>query len=93
MTGRLSRAADAFKSSGVFEQIADEIRDNYTLSYPVSFRAKRCGEPNAFYDAAKVQVIYCYEFMDEMMDLYAANTPVDFGPSRMIGRAMAAIRK
>ena len=73
--GRLKTAADAFKSSGVFDQVADELRNRYNLRETVRFNAKRCGEPNAFYDPETVEVIFCYELMQDYMDLYRANMP------------------
>ncbi|MHA6691983.1 DUF4344 domain-containing metallopeptidase [Devosia sp. A449] len=73
--GRLKAAADAFKSSGVFEQVADELRKNYTLRGPVQFNAKRCGEANAFYDPETVEIIFCYELMADYMALFEANMP------------------
>tara|TARA_R110000868_G_scaffold34383_13_gene124088 strand:- start:8693 stop:9556 length:864 start_codon:yes stop_codon:yes gene_type:complete len=73
--GRLADAADAFKSSGVFDQVADEIRRNYSLREPVQFNAKRCGEANAFYDPDNAEIIFCYELMQDYMDIYAANMP------------------
>lgn len=71
--GRLKAAADAFKSSGVFDQVADELRNNYNLRETVHFNAKRCGEANAFYDPDNVEVIFCYELMQDYMTLYSDN--------------------
>ena len=78
--GRLKAAADAFKSSGVFDQVADELRQNYSLREPVQFNAKRCGEANAFYDPETVEVIFCYELMQDYMDLYSSNMPAEVAP-------------
>ncbi|WP_240233097.1 DUF4344 domain-containing metallopeptidase [Devosia lacusdianchii] len=79
--GRLKAAADAFKSSGVFDQVADELRQNYSLREPVQFNAKRCGEANAFYDPETVEVIFCYELMQDYMDLYADSMPEEVAPA------------
>lgn len=68
--GRLRAAADAFKSSGVFDQVANELRRNYSLRQTVQFNAKRCGEANAFYDPDTVEIIFCYELMQDYMELY-----------------------
>lgn len=78
--GRLRAAADAFKSSGVFDQVADELRNNYNLRRPVLFNARRCGEANAFYDPETVEVIFCYEMMQDFMELYEANMPETVAP-------------
>ena len=81
VSGRLQAAADAFKSSGVFDQVADELRNNYKLREPVKFNAKRCGEPNAFYDPETVEIIFCYELMADYMELYQANMPEAVAPA------------
>ena len=77
-SGSLARAADAFRSSGIFDQVADELRANYSLDVPVTFNARRCGDANAFYDPDTVEIIFCYELMQDYMDLYADNR---LGPS------------
>ncbi|KKC34622.1 DUF4344 domain-containing metallopeptidase [Devosia psychrophila] len=73
VSGQLKVAADAFKASGVFDQVAEELRTRYRLSETVRFNAKRCGEANAFYDPDTVEVIFCYELMQDYMDLYSNN--------------------
>jgi len=71
----LRLSADAFKASGVFDQVADDVRRSFNLSAPVRFSAKRFGEPNAFYDPDTVEIIFCYELMADYMDIYADNMP------------------
>jgi hypothetical protein len=73
--GRLKPAADAFRSSGVFDQVADELRRNYRLRETVRFNAKRCGEANAFYDPDTIEIIFCYELMADYMELYEDALP------------------
>lgn len=79
--GRLKAAADAFKSSRVFDQVADELRTHYNLDAKVAFNAQRCGEANAFYDPETIEVIFCYELMQDYMDLYIDNMPKDVAPA------------
>jgi hypothetical protein len=73
--GRLKAAADAFKESGVFEDVANELETTYSIPRTINFRAKRCGEPNAFYDPETVEVIFCYELMDDFMTLISREMP------------------
>ena len=91
-SGGLKRAADAFKTSGVFEEVADEIRVKYALPKKVAFRAKRCGEANAYYDPDTVEVIFCYELMDEFITMISEDMPEEAlpGPSIGLGRAGSA---
>ena len=73
VSGRLKGAADAFRSSGVFDEVADELRTKYSLRQTVQFNARRCGEANAFYDPETTEIIFCYELMQDYMDLYSEN--------------------
>ena len=73
--GALRGSAEAFRNSGVFDQVAEEVRHSYALTSPVTFTAKRCGEANAFYEPDTVEIIFCYELMQDYMDLFAANLP------------------
>ena len=68
---RLKQAAKAFRASGVFDTVAAELRDHYQLEQPVQFNAKRCGEANAFYDPDTVEIIFCYELMQDYIGLRA----------------------
>lgn len=70
-TGDLQKAAAAFRASGVFDEVADELRRNYHLRRPIAFNAERCGEANAYYDPDTREVIYCYELMQDFIDLYS----------------------
>jgi len=74
-SGKLKAAADAFKKSGVFEQVAEDIKSHYGLRNKVTLRAKRCGEANAFYEPDTVEVIFCYELMDDFVQLISEDMP------------------
>jgi hypothetical protein len=73
--GSMRQAADAFKRSGVFEKVARAVERGYPLTDTVTFHAKSCGEPNAFYDSDAVEVIYCYELMDELVSIISKDMP------------------
>jgi len=78
--GRLRFAADAFRSSGVFDEVAAEVREKYHLRRPIKFNARRCGEANAYYDPDTIEIIFCYELMKDFMELYAAEMPDPAAP-------------
>jgi len=90
-SGKLRTAADAFKHSGVFEVIADDLRTRFGLRNTVTLRAKRCGEANAFYDPDKVEVTFCYELMDDFVHLISDDMPDD-GKPQSLGNAKGAGR-
>ncbi|HEY4201463.1 MAG TPA: DUF4344 domain-containing metallopeptidase [Devosiaceae bacterium] len=72
---KLRQAAEAFKKSGVFEQVAHEVERDYSINHTVKFVAKSCGEPNAFYDQEKIEIIYCYELMDDFVNMISKDMP------------------
>lgn len=75
-SGKLRAAADALRRSGMLESVAGELRA-LPLPRPVRINARRCGEANAFYDSDAIEVIFCYELMQDYMDLYADNRPAE----------------
>jgi hypothetical protein len=80
-------AAEVFRRSGAFEQIAQELRENYSIPKTVTLRARACGgDPNAYYEADEVEVIFCYELMDDLLSLIASDLPEDTVSSDHVGR-------
>lgn len=71
----LRLAERIFRNSGIFEDVAEEVRQNYRLEGRVRFTAKSCHEPNAFYDAQTVEIIFCYELLQDFIALHATNMP------------------
>lgn len=72
---RLRLAERVFRGSGIFDRVAEEVRQGYRLAGRVKFTARRCGESNAFYDPATTEIIFCYELMEEFMQLYMDDLP------------------
>jgi hypothetical protein len=69
--GRLRQAERVFRQSGIFDAVAEEVRRGYRMDGRVKFTAQRCGEPNAFYDTEQTEVIFCYELVQDFLDMYA----------------------
>lgn len=72
---RLRLAERVFRGSGIFDDVAEELRQGYRLDGRVKFTAQECGEANAFYDPATVEIIFCYELMADFLQLYSAELP------------------
>ena len=64
-----------------FDEVAAEVSENYKLRRPVKFNARRCGEANAYYDPDTIEIIFCYELMQDFMELYAAELPDPVEPA------------
>ena len=89
--GDWEHAAGVFRNSGAFEQIAQELRSSYSLAKTVTFRARACGgDPNAYYESDEVEVIFCYELMDDLLNLIAGDLPEDTTSSDHVGRTGSA---
>ena len=67
----LKSSASAFRRSGIFDSVAEELRQHYNIAIPVRFNARRCGEANAYYDRDTVEIIFCYELLQEYEMVYA----------------------
>jgi hypothetical protein len=72
---RLRLAERVFRGSGIFDRVAEEVRQGYRIDGRVKFTAKRCGESNAFYDTSTSEIIFCYELIEEFMQLYVDDLP------------------
>lgn len=72
---RLRLAERAFRASGIFDDVAEHVRKGYRINRPVLFSARRCGEANAFYDPDTIEIIFCYELMQDYMELYSDELP------------------
>jgi hypothetical protein len=72
---RLRLAERVFRGSGIFDTVADEVRRGYRIDGRVKFTARRCGEANAFYDPGTTEIIFCYELMADLMDMYVDDLP------------------
>ena len=73
--GALVPAAQMLRNSGIIDDVAEEIRRGYRLDNAVTMTVTECGEPNAFYDPETVEIIFCYELVQDFVDLYAAELP------------------
>ncbi len=72
----LQLAEQMLRNSGIVERVAEEVRQGYRLDNEVTFAVTECGEPNAFYDPTAIEIIFCYELVQDFIDLYSADLPV-----------------
>ena len=68
----LDLAVRMLRNSGIIDTVAEEVRRGYRIDGTVQVTATECGEPNAFYDPATVEIIFCYELMQDFMEMYAS---------------------
>ncbi|MCB1518713.1 MAG: hypothetical protein KDJ19_14000 [Hyphomicrobiaceae bacterium] len=58
-------AYKTLRQSRLLESLAEDLREGYGLTRRIEINAQQCGEPNAFYDENEVQIIVCYELLDD----------------------------
>lgn len=56
--------ADALRASGIVEATAQFMAGRLRFSGPLSVVAKRCGSPNAYWDAEYREIVLCYELIE-----------------------------
>lgn len=61
---------EELKSRQILEKAAELVSSRYKLPYAITFRAKLCGEANAYYSYGDSELTYCYEMADEMVARY-----------------------
>lgn len=64
--------ADLQKS---FQGLADGLNETFALPNDIYIAPAECGEPNAFYDSAKKQILLCYELYTELDGLFKSEFP------------------
>jgi hypothetical protein len=75
--GDFQKFADELKSRKILENLAENLSSTYALPGPVTFTAKVCDEPNAFYQEDTHSITYCYDLAADMYELGAANLFTD----------------
>ena len=69
--GEYEYIAEQLKDRQILEEAAERIRTTYAMPYATVFRAKQCGEANAYYSYRDSELTYCYEMAEEMIWRYA----------------------
>lgn len=67
---RVALAYKVLRDSKLLESVADDLREGYGLPNPITLHGTMCGEPNAFYDASTGEILFCYELLEDLFDIY-----------------------
>jgi Putative metallopeptidase len=68
-SGDLAPFRDMLKTVGLLEIVRDFVVRNFTLPRSVTFEAKTCGEPNAWWDPGARRLTICYEIIQDYVSL------------------------
>lgn len=63
-------AAEIMQGWGLLDDEVEWLNDNFRLPHDVDVVAEECDEANAFYYPDDDKVIICYEFVDDLYDLW-----------------------
>lgn len=66
----MALAYKVLRDSRLLESLADDLKQGYGLPRPVSIRGTMCGQPNAFYDGEEIEILMCYELLDDFFYMY-----------------------
>jgi hypothetical protein len=69
-SGEYRRERELLKDSGLLEAVAAEISGTFRLPRVLTITAKKCGEPNAFWDSDAAEIQICYELVRVYRELY-----------------------
>ena len=68
--GQYDLLAQAFRTIGMLEMVADLAADRYVWRRPITIEMQTCGTPNADWDLANHRILLCYEMAQDFADLY-----------------------
>lgn len=69
--GEFSAEQQMLRESGMLEAMADEMSGTFRLPRPLTMKAARCGEPNAFWEPEAGEITICYELIRDYLELHA----------------------
>nr|AQQ74686.1 hypothetical protein [uncultured bacterium] len=59
--------ADALRENGLFQLLTDDFNARLAMPRPVRALLTPCGEPRAFYNAARGEAVLCYEMLGALV--------------------------
>ena len=68
-SGDLAPYRDVLKTVGLLEVVREFVVRNFTLPRRITFEAKACGEPNAWWDSRGRRLTLCYEVVQDFVSL------------------------
>lgn len=68
--GDYASIAQAIRTIGMLEMLADYAADRFTWRRPVGFDVRSCGQPDLHWDLSTQKVLVCYEMAQDFANLY-----------------------
>jgi Putative metallopeptidase len=62
--------AQALRTTGIFEMLADYAANHFVWRRPIGFEVKSCGEPDLHWEFATHKILVCYEMARDFAELY-----------------------
>ena len=80
--GDYAGVARLVEASGLADEIARKVQEQFRLPRNLTIRFRECGEENAFYDPGKRSIIICYEELAHFNRQITTNQPPPDGRRR-----------
>ena len=68
--GEYASIAQAIKTIGMLEMLADYAATRFVWRRPIGFDVKSCGQPDLHWDLSTQKVLVCYEMAQDFANLY-----------------------
>ena len=68
--GEYADIAQALKTLGMMEMLADYAANRFVWRRPIVFDVKSCGEPDLHWDISVQKILVCYEIVQDFANLY-----------------------
>ena len=62
--------AQAIKTTGMLEMLADYAANRFVWRRPIGFDVKSCGEPDLHWELSTQKIVTCYEMAQDFANLY-----------------------
>ncbi len=62
--------AQAIKTTGMLEMLADYAANRFVWRRPIGFDVKSCGEPDLHWELSTQKIVVCYEMAQDFANLY-----------------------
>jgi Putative metallopeptidase len=82
-SGEYAGIAQAIRTIGMLEMLADYAANRFVWRRPVGFEAKSCGEANLIWDLSAQKILVCYEIAQDFANLYR-----DYGLNYVMNQEM-----
>ena len=68
--GDFAVLAQALRTTGLMEMLADYAANRFVWRRPITFDVKSCGQPDLHWELSTQKIVTCYEMAQDFANLY-----------------------